>query len=114
MGKRTHKDSLPVLVYDGECEFCKIWIGYWKKLTGEKISYVPFQKITSEFSEIPQEHFCKSIHLITPKGNVYKGAHAVVRTLYFGGSWKMAPFNIPKVTWLCLFCRTFLLLDFRA
>jgi len=88
MEKRTAKDSRPVLVYDGECGFCKVWVGYWKKLTGEKISYTPFQEVASEFSEIPREHFQKSIHLITQKGRVYKGAHAVFQALYLGGAGK--------------------------
>jgi len=96
MEKRADKGSLPVLVYDGECGFCKIWVGYWKKLTGKKISYAPLQEVASEFSEIPREHFQKSIHLITPKGVVYKGAHAVFRALYMGGAGKWLLFMYLK------------------
>jgi len=89
MEKETGKNSRPVLVYDEECGFCLAWIEYWKKLTGENISYAPFQEIASEFPEIPREHFQKSIHLITQKGKIYKGAHAVFRALHEGkaGSW---------------------------
>ena len=26
----------PVLVFDGDCSFCRIWVGYWQALTGDK------------------------------------------------------------------------------
>lgn len=88
MEKSVGKNSLPVLVYDGECGFCKIWIEYWKKLTGKNIFYAPLQEVASEFPKIPHEHFQKSIHLITPKGVIYKGAHAIFQALYMGGAGK--------------------------
>ena len=28
----------PVLIYDGNCGFCKIWIEYWKTLTADAIT----------------------------------------------------------------------------
>ena len=35
----------PVLVFDGECGFCRVWVEYWKRLTGERVEYVAFQAI---------------------------------------------------------------------
>ena len=71
----------PLLVYDGDCSFCKIWIEYWKLLTGERVSYAPFQEVADVFPNIPQEDFKKSVQLITPDGNVVSGAQAVFKTL---------------------------------
>ena len=33
----------PVLVFDGDCGFCRIWIGRWRHHTGETVEYQPFQ-----------------------------------------------------------------------
>jgi len=71
------------MVYDGECNFCKHWIGRWRKLTGDAIDYLPFQnpEIAKRFPEIPHEQFEKSVHLIEINGNVFHGAHAVFLSL---------------------------------
>ena len=35
----------PVLIYDGNCGFCKIWIEYWKTLTADAIVYAASQNV---------------------------------------------------------------------
>jgi hypothetical protein len=47
----------PLLVYDGDCSFCKIWIEYWKTLTVDLVSYAPFQEVAGGFPNIPPEKF---------------------------------------------------------
>lgn len=80
-----------MLVYDDDCRFCRLWIDYWKSLTGDRVTYVPYQNLWGEFPEIPTEDFRKSVHLITPGGEVFRGAEAVFRTLSFapGGGWQL-------------------------
>ena len=87
----------PLLVYDGDCGFCAIWINYWKKITQEKVSYVPLEEMGKNFRGIPSEEFQKSVKLILPSGEVFSGAHAVFRTLVFGGKrlWLWIYKNIP-------------------
>ena len=31
-------DSRPLLVYDGDCQFCAYWARYWQKLTGDAVN----------------------------------------------------------------------------
>jgi len=71
----------PVLVYDGDCAFCKIWINYWKILTSDKIDYAPHPEAVKKFPGIPLRQFRESVILILPSGEVYKGAEAVFRSL---------------------------------
>ena len=33
----------PLLVYDGDCGFCKLWIRRWQRTTGARVDYLPFQ-----------------------------------------------------------------------
>ncbi|MDA2922186.1 lipase maturation factor family protein [Patescibacteria group bacterium AH-259-L07] len=82
------KITIPLLIYDGECGFCRIWIDYWKRLTGDKVTYEPFQKVGDQFPQIPPENFVKSVQLVTPEGKIYSGAEAVFRTLAGAGQKK--------------------------
>jgi len=71
------------MVFDGDCNFCRIWIGRWRQLTGDAVDYLPSQdpQIAAQFPEIPRENFPTSVQLIEPDGTVYCGAEAVFRGL---------------------------------
>jgi predicted DCC family thiol-disulfide oxidoreductase YuxK len=73
----------PLMVFDGNCNFCTLWIRRWQQLTGDAVDYLPSQdpKIAAQFPEIPREHFNTSVQLIEPNGAVYSGAEAVFRSL---------------------------------
>ena len=73
----------PLLIFDGDCGFCRIWVEYWKRLTGDRVSYAPFQEAAGQFPDIPRERFGQSIHLALPGGEMLTGAHAVFRALSF-------------------------------
>jgi predicted DCC family thiol-disulfide oxidoreductase YuxK len=72
-------DSLDraTVVFDGECSFCRVWIDYWKQLTGERIEYVAFQEIGDRFRDFPRKDFASAVQLFLPSGEVRSGAHAV-------------------------------------
>ena len=72
---------MPLLVFDGDCTFCRTWIGYWKRLTGHAISYAPYQEAAERFPQVPRENFQRSVQLILPDGEVLSAAHAVFRSL---------------------------------
>lgn len=71
----------PVLLYDGRCGFCRIWIDYWKILTGDAVSYATSQEAGPEYPQIPAEAFGHSVQVVLPNGEVLSGAHAVFYTL---------------------------------
>ena len=71
----------PVLIYDGKCGFCKIWIEYWKTLTADAITYAASQDVGPDYPQIPEAAFSESVQLVTPSGEVLSGAHAVFETL---------------------------------
>jgi lipase maturation factor 1 len=73
----------PLMVFDGVCNFCTLWIRRWQQMTGDRVDYLPAQdpRIAAQFSEIPREQFDTAVQLIEPDGSVYSGAEAVFRTL---------------------------------
>jgi predicted DCC family thiol-disulfide oxidoreductase YuxK len=73
----------PLLVYDGDCRFCTLWIHRWRCATQDLVDYLPSQdpQIAERFPEIPREKFDSSVQLIEMDGSVYDGAEAVFRSL---------------------------------
>jgi predicted DCC family thiol-disulfide oxidoreductase YuxK len=71
----------PTLVYDGACGFCRLWVERWRRLTGDRVSYVAYQEAAGAFPGIPPERFAEAVHLVEPDGRVTRGAEAVFRTL---------------------------------
>ena len=72
-----------LMVFDGDCRFCGLWIRRWRQLTGEAVDYLPSQDpgIAVQFPEIPTEHYQNSVQLIEPGGTIFSGAEAVFRAL---------------------------------
>src|SRR6267143_2331131 len=70
-----------LLIWDGECHFCRRWIERWREITGDKVDYEISQNVAQKFPEIPLEQFQRSVVLIEPDGAVFTGAEAVFRSL---------------------------------
>ncbi len=70
-----------VLIYDGKCGFCRIWLDYWRQLTEDRIEYIASQDVGDRFPHIPSEAYAQSVQLVRPDGSVASGARAVFETL---------------------------------
>ena len=64
----TQPPSKPLLVYDGDCEFCKLWVARWREETGAAVDYAPFQEAAARFPEMPRAEFERAVQLIEPDG----------------------------------------------
>ncbi len=86
----SNPPSKPLLIFDGDCHFCRRWIERWRGLTGEAVAYAPSQEVS--FPEIPAEQFQKSVVLVLPGGETHVGADAVYRSLAFAPNrgWPLA------------------------
>jgi len=73
----------PLMIFDGNCNFCTLWICRWQQATGDHVEYLPLQdaRVAQQFPELPRERFEIAVHLIEPDGAVYTGAEAVFRAL---------------------------------
>ncbi len=71
----------PLLVYDGDCGFCKLWIARWREITAGRIDYEPLQEAAARFPEVPRADFEHAVKLIEPNGRVFSSAEAVFRSL---------------------------------
>jgi predicted DCC family thiol-disulfide oxidoreductase YuxK len=73
----------PLMVFDGDCKFCGLWIRRWRQMTGKAVEYLQSQdpRVATQFPEIQSEHYQTSVQLIQPDGTVYSGSEAVFRAL---------------------------------
>ena len=71
----------PLLIYDGDCGFCRYVVERWRHRTGTSVDYAPFQEVAARFPDIPAEAWEQSVQLVLPTGERYEGAEAVFRTL---------------------------------
>ncbi|HLN81165.1 MAG TPA: DCC1-like thiol-disulfide oxidoreductase family protein, partial [Thermoanaerobaculia bacterium] len=71
----------PLMVFDGDCGFCRFWIGRWQSISGDRLDYAPYQAVAARFPEISGDEFRRAVQLVLPSGEVFGGAQAVVRAL---------------------------------
>jgi predicted DCC family thiol-disulfide oxidoreductase YuxK len=68
-----------VVLYDGECGFCRRHIERWRALSRDAIEYVPFQESRDRFPKIPEDDLKRALHLVEPNASIRRGAEAVFR-----------------------------------
>ena len=73
----------PLLIYDGDCNFCARWIRRWRGITGDRVDYLPYQDSTvpARFPELQREQLETSVHYVQADGSVLTGAEAALRSL---------------------------------
>lgn len=76
----------PLLIYDGDCTFCRYCVDYAREVTGAAIDYRPFQQVAGSFPQFTVAEYEAAIRLLEPDGTSHSGAAAAFRTLELGGS----------------------------
>src|SRR5881392_2762742 len=87
----------PLLIWDGECDFCRLWIERWREITAGKVEYATYQQAAHEFPEIPVEQFKRAMALIEPGGETCFAAEAVYRSLRYRSSRKWLAWSYDHV-----------------
>jgi predicted DCC family thiol-disulfide oxidoreductase YuxK len=84
-------DRRPLVIWDGQCGFCRIWIEYWKQLTGDRVEYATSQDAGAQFPQIPPEDFGRSVQFVLAGGTVLRGAKAVFELLKYAPGYGWLP-----------------------
>ncbi len=90
----------PLVIYDGNCGFCRIWVEYGKELAGDRLDWAPSQEVGAEHPQIDSQQYGKSVQLVLPDGTVESGARAVCRIVSMapGREWALGSYeNVPGV-----------------
>jgi lipase maturation factor 1 len=89
--------SKPLMIWDGDCHFCRLWIERWRVLTAGEVDYETYQKAATRFPEIPPEQFQRSVVYIDNEGEVFFAAEAVYRSLRCRSSRKWMAWSYDHV-----------------
>jgi predicted DCC family thiol-disulfide oxidoreductase YuxK len=73
----------PLLIWDGECHFCRLWIERWQEITAGKVEYATYQEAAERFPEISIDQFQRAMVFIEPEGKAFSAAEAVYRSLAY-------------------------------
>src|SRR5436190_5271082 len=87
----------PLMIWDGECHFCKRWIERWREITGGEVDYATYQDAAHRFPEIPVEQFKRAVALIEPTGEAFFAAEAVHRSLGYRSSRKWLAWSYDHI-----------------
>ena len=71
----------PLLIWDGDCRFCELWIERWRAATRGKFDDAPSQQVSARYPEVPADVFNHAVVYIDETGSVFTGAEAIVRAL---------------------------------
>jgi predicted DCC family thiol-disulfide oxidoreductase YuxK len=77
----TNPPLKPLLIWDGDCHFCRRWVERWRVITCGAADDATFKEIGEQFPEIPREEFQRSLVYIDNDGRVFFAAEAVFRSL---------------------------------
>jgi len=87
----------PLMIWDGECHFCKRWIERWREVTTGKVDYKTYQEAADRFPEIPVERFKRAVAFIEPDGETFFAAEAVYRSLRYRFSSRWLAWSYDQV-----------------
>ncbi len=93
----TNPPTKPLMIWDGECHFCRRWIERWREITAGEVDYTTYQEAAHRFPEIPLEQFQRAVAFIEPDGQTFFGAEAVYRSLRYQGSRKWLAWSYDRV-----------------
>lgn len=98
----------PLFIYDGDCDFCHFWVERWRRRTGGRVEYEPYQKLASQFPSVPKSEFARAAKLVEPTGEILSGAAAVFKLWTYrsrlGNFWwwgyRHIPLFAPLTEWV--------------
>ena len=93
----SHPSAKPLLIWDGECQFCRLWIERWRAITGGTVDYAPYQDIADRFPEISRAEFEHAVVLVEPSGEILHAAEADYRSLAYARSRKWLAWSYDHV-----------------
>jgi predicted DCC family thiol-disulfide oxidoreductase YuxK len=71
----------PVLIYDGDCAFCRAQVGRLRRRTGEAVEFAAYQNASERYPHVSREALSRAVHYVDEDGRLSRGAEALFRAL---------------------------------
>jgi predicted DCC family thiol-disulfide oxidoreductase YuxK len=92
----------PVIVFDGDCGFCRKWIAKWQKSAGNRVDFFSYQELADPFHGVTHAEFSRAVYFIQDQ-KISFGAEAVFTLLAFTNqnrAWLWMYDHVPGFVWL--------------
>lgn len=89
--------SLPLVLYDGDCAFCRAQAERVRRIAGD-VRVAPLQSSLATVPWIDPDEAVTALHLVDRDGRAYAGAAAIVRLVRLTRPWLGAlllPYHLP-------------------
>ncbi|MBN1210569.1 MAG: lipase maturation factor family protein [Myxococcaceae bacterium] len=73
----------PLVLYDGDCGFCRRWVARWQARTGGHVRFLPATPPLRWLFGVRRGEARRAMQLIEPSGASFQGAEAAFRMLRF-------------------------------
>lgn len=90
----------PLLIWDGDCGFCRRWAQRLERWTQGRIALAPSQTVGQRYPSIPQDLFAQTVVLVESDSQYYTGAEACLRSLK-GVGWAEGLYSLYRKSALC-------------
>jgi lipase maturation factor 1 len=80
---------VPVMLFDGDCGFCRGWIERWRAITGDRVRYEPYQEALARYPRLTEERCREAVQLVMPDGSVVPAARGVFTALALAGRYRL-------------------------
>lgn len=77
----------PLVLYDGDCGFCRRWVRRWEARTEGRVRFLPARTVLRWLLGIPAREARCGMQLIEPTGRRFQGAEAAFRMLRSSPRW---------------------------
>ena len=93
--------SVPQLLYDGDCAYCRYCVGYARAVTGAQVVYRPYQVAAAEFPQVSRQQ-CRDAIQLFEGADHHSGAAAGCRLLAIGKRplWYFLYRHLPLFAWV--------------
>ena len=95
----SNPQDVPLMLFDGDCNFCRRWIRNWNHITREHIRYAPYQQCIAQYPQVTPQQCAVAVQLLMPDGTVYAGAHAVFKALDHSGRYRWLLHHYERLPW---------------
>lgn len=89
----------PLVLFDGDCGFCRRWVSRWRERMGGRVLFLPARPLPRWLLGVRKRDARRAMLLIEPSGARYSGAEAVFRMLgrspHRGTRWAAALGRLP-------------------
>lgn len=80
--------EIPVMIWDGNCGFCRYWITRWQKITKHTIEFASYQEAAERFPDVDVVHFKQASRFIDIDGKIYSGPQSAYKSLAYSKRWQ--------------------------